>query len=549
MKIYTSDFLDAVEKRDFKIEFDEKSNEIINWLKTVGEEELKTQEGIEKADLLKYLLIVTKKYKVYDNLEKYLTESSSNTFYYVGINQFVIDYYNKNPNTEWKLKAVLQFGFPFDFAESKNENKSSKLDNFLIKAFLDDKKWSIFVFTKEEVSTVTIGFDDRNTYANLSSNRRQLHPYYLDRIKELSDNYAGGPFLVWDSDNDDHDIIVTEFLEKEQAPLLSNAEYSELKYSFAEVPAEYFRIDYLDYISRYKKSVVDVFGYPDKNEKIKKLKDVVEFVNAPNKKHVYSTYEARKQNVLIGDFYYQNQHLKPTVRIGHQDYYIYEQYEIHSYLKSISPYYLYCLLTSELVIDYYSERYSIDRYDEYGTTLPLEDCIYIEMSPDKMQNRKYADIYERDINPRLKARDMIRSVNFATGDAQKTIEKYLVEIKNNIDHGSYYSATIVMGSVLEAFLIDWLSEIDGKNYFKEDYLVTDQKYHYRKRADLIDYINIIQKKHPDWIEGADKATEIRKKRNLVHARLYIEEGEITKDVCYEMLNNLETIINNRWPKK
>lgn len=144
---------------------------------------------------------------------------------------------------------------------------------------------------------------------------------------------------------------------------------------------------------------------------------------------------------------------------------------------------------------------------------------------------------------------MISSKTFSNTNAKGSIEKYLVEIKNNIDSGSYYSATIVMGSVLEAFLIDWLSELDGKNYFEEDYLVTDKRHKYQRRADLMDYIDIIQNRRPDWIDGAKKATEIRKKRNLVHAKLYIAEGEITQEICYEMLRNLEVIINNRWPKQ
>ena len=83
----------------------------------------------------------------------------------------------------------------------------------------------------------------------------------------------------------------------------------------------------------------------------------------------------------------------------------------------------------------------------------------------------------------------------------------------------------------------------------EDYLVPDKRHNYQRRADLMDYIDVIQKRRPDWIEGARKATEIRRKRNLVHAKLYIEEGEITQEICYEMLKNLEVIIHNRWSTK
>ena len=539
----TGPLLIDVERREFKLNFDKRILELADWFKTATDDE-RQAEGKNKKDLfMKLIDSIT----ISDSLDKYLAEQTDTIFYYVGINKFVMDYYIANPNSEWNLKAILQVGFPFEFADPKCEAEKANLYNKIERVYFEDKKWSIFVFTKEKTSKITIGFDDRNTYSNLWYQKRKNSDFLSDRIEELPDDYAGGPFLFWDSDNDDQDWKIDNFLRTWKIPSLTNAEYTEVEYSFIEVPAEYFRIDYLDYLSRYKKSVIDLFGYPEKNEKIKQLKDIVEFVDSPNKKRTYSFNSDCKQNLFIAEFYFQNQNIKPVVHIGLQDYYFYEEYELHSYDIRITPYYLYCLLTSEFVADYYYERYSEDRYDR--VSLPLEDCIYIEMSPEKMQNSKYADIYERDINPRLKARDMISSVTFATGDAQKSIEKYLVEIKNNIDSGSYYSATIVMGSVLEAFLIDWLSEIDGKNYFKEDYLVMDQKYHYRKRADLKDYINIIQKKRPDWIDGSKKATEIRKKRNLVHARLYIEEGEITKDICYEMLSNLEVIIHNRWNKK
>ena len=65
-----------------------------------------------------------KKTSVTDNLEKYLTEQKETTYYYIGINKFVMDYYMNNPDSEWKIKAILQLGFPFEFADSKAEDES-----------------------------------------------------------------------------------------------------------------------------------------------------------------------------------------------------------------------------------------------------------------------------------------------------------------------------------------------------------------------------------------------------------------------------------------
>lgn len=544
MNIYS--LLNDVENREFATFYDQKLPETLETIKNA----LSSDKATDEIDnLIKDFTDIISTVKVSDCLSKYLNEEKTDVFYYIGINDFVFDYYKENPNSKWKIKAVLQCGFPFAFAKPKGAH-ATNYSNTLIRSYLEEKKWSLFVFTKKPCSKVTIGFDNRNTFSNFNAIKNQRQPDVDCQIDDLPEDYKGTPFVACDFYNEDHYGIIDEFLKNEKIPAITNAQFEELKYSFTEIPSEYFRLDYLDYLSRYKKSVVGVFGYPEKDEKIKKLKNIVEFINAPGKDHVWPDIAERKNHVLIKDFFFKNGKLEQIVRIGEQNVdfpTFWEDYEVHSYI--ISPYYLYSLLSSELVTDYYSDHYEEDKYYDANTPLPLEDCIFIEMSSSKMRDKKYEEKYERDIKPTLKAQDMISSKTFSNTNAKGSIEKYLVEIKNNIDSGSYYSATIVMGSVLEAFLIDWLSELDGKNYFEEDYLVTDKKHKYQRRADLMDYIDIIQKRRPDWIDGAKKATEIRKKRNLVHAKLYIAEGEITQEICYEMLRNLEVIINNRWPKQ
>lgn len=73
---------------------------------------------------------------------------------------------------------------------------------------------------------------------------------------------------------------------------------------------------------------------------------------------------------------------------------------------------------------------------------------------------------------------------------------------------------------------------------------------YRKRyrrADLIDYINTINElEKPNWMDAADKVTTIRKKRNLVHAKLYINDNDISKETCTQVIDYLEYVINTRW---
>ena len=81
--------------------------------------------------------------------------------------------------------------------------------------------------------------------------------------------------------------------------------------------------------------------------------------------------------------------------------------------------------------------------------------------------------------------------------------------------------------------------------FEEDYMVTDRNGRI-KRADLIDYINEIKYiERPHWIEGATKAHEIRKKRNLVHAKLGINSDEIDRDTCRMVIDYLRDVIKTR----
>ena len=67
-----------------------------------------------------------------------------------------------------------------------------------------------------------------------------------------------------------------------------------------------------------------------------------------------------------------------------------------------------------------------------------------------------------------------------------------------------------------------------------------------KRADLIDYINEIKYiERPHWIDEANKAHEIRKKRNLVHAKLGINSDETNEETCRMVIDYLRDVIKTR----
>lgn len=124
----------------------------------------------------------------------------------------------------------------------------------------------------------------------------------------------------------------------------------------------------------------------------------------------------------------------------------------------------------------------------------------------------------------------------------------IAELESCFECGAYKATLILAGSVLEAVLIDWLSEMEGKNYFEEDYTVPDRRRAGQtKPAQLIDYIDAIRAiKRPEWMEEADKAHEIRKKRNLVHAKLCLKSSiEINEETCRMIVGYLVDIIKTR----
>lgn len=64
----------------------------------------------------------------------------------MGINEFVLKYYAENPNTEWKIKAVLQCGFPFEFSDAKKNSNSNFSDKLLRIHFIKQKVVDIYFY-------------------------------------------------------------------------------------------------------------------------------------------------------------------------------------------------------------------------------------------------------------------------------------------------------------------------------------------------------------------------------------------------------------------
>ena len=157
----------------------------------------------------------------------------------------------------------------------------------------------------------------------------------------------------------------------------------------------------------------------------------------------------------------------------------------------------------------------------------------------KKRIERIEDVLEIELLEKIKV--------YSTNQIQKLLHDDWTELNKCFGVGAYKATLILAGSILEALLIDWISELDGQDYFAEDYMVIRGKK--QKRADLYDYIkeikSIKESKGSNWNNEESKANEIREKRNLVHAKLGINSDEINEKTCRIIIDDLRYIIKSR----
>lgn len=159
----------------------------------------------------------------------------------------------------------------------------------------------------------------------------------------------------------------------------------------------------------------------------------------------------------------------------------------------------------------------------------------------------------------IEVKELYKSVfDFLVSDFQhlcSSMEEDIKELDSCYSAGAYKATLILAGSILEAFLLDWLSEIDGKNYFQEPYKVkvkkADGSYRWEKKERLNVYIDQIKElERPDWMEPSEKAHFIRESRNTVHAKVCLrKEIGINEETCKKVILYLKDIIDTRLEKR
>lgn len=124
---------------------------------------------------------------------------------------------------------------------------------------------------------------------------------------------------------------------------------------------------------------------------------------------------------------------------------------------------------------------------------------------------------------------------------KEIFEDDLLEVKQCINAKAYKAALVLCGSILEAFLLDWLNILDPRGNWINGYDDNDERY---KLSNYIKQIRNLKK--PSWL-AVDQAHTIRRKRNLVHAALCLhDDTEINEDLCIEVLGYLKYVLDTRW---
>lgn len=117
-------------------------------------------------------------------------------------------------------------------------------------------------------------------------------------------------------------------------------------------------------------------------------------------------------------------------------------------------------------------------------------------------------------------------------------------------NGAYKTAAIAAGSILEAVLIDWLSEIDQRDYFKEPYVkqkASGETVSLKLGIGLcIDMILRYQKSAGhDWKAAAGCVERVQAARNRVHATLSMKKGPVDKEQASKVISDLKVVLASR----
>ena len=114
----------------------------------------------------------------------------------------------------------------------------------------------------------------------------------------------------------------------------------------------------------------------------------------------------------------------------------------------------------------------------------------------------------------------------------------LREIEKCYKAGAYKGCLALCGSLLEALVLDWLSEIENRDYFADSQI-----------TELRHLITRLREAEVITIHEQQYANEIRKRRNLIHPKNYLENTPLHKSICEEVMSKLKPLVKKRYSYK
>ena len=491
-------------------------------------------------------------------LESKVHNDNLRSFWIIAKADIVKRFFELNPKTEWKLSGIYQLDDVFYDVAVYKENE---------KGFcLRPEPNILFHFSKNDFKKVEIGFNHLLEKTELKYNSG-VNFYEENGLNKDGMNVRY--FTKESSDPKDIEIHSVLLFGK------SISAYSLKSLDFVYIKKDDLNYSYLSLLSRYKKAVTDFYGMPTTNEECKPLGELVDFIDGYLDQPTYGDIYIYGYNL---DKHVDNSNTYnsfcPELRIINDDYdkcYVLESYydgdgqaiircKDKSFRKYLSVYLSKEMTFIEDLVKYGDFSKGDDLY-HLPVFIPSDltkfDSLYDDIISSQEKDKNEISFQNKVYTSTLGKNDLDFDILFNNVERTKfertkqIIDKDLNEFKACVNCGAYKAALIMAGSILEAFLIDWLSEEDGKDYFKEDYMIED--YGKKRYATLNDYIKILHDKYelrePNWNQGKEKADYIKDKRNLVHAKLFIKEKDINIDTCIQVYSYLQYIRDFRFNRK
>ena len=443
-----------------------------------------------------------------------------------------------------------------------------------------NERFTFWHIVKEEVSNVktAVYYGSAHQYRDekLLMNTRKLpqdyYDEYIDYIFHLNKWIDTGDIPDYKGQCEFNEIPIKEF-DKERP----YASFYSKKYSAMRKELRESEVKPLDEVAE----IIDCYVSPDEKEKAFMLDWQKDFSypfipEMASIELVKSTVKLKKGDIVI------NRGGGKALLIDKEP--DFDLYGPFGYVilraKVFTPEYLYLYLTSKVFnrlcnairIPNGKLGISAGPFEELPVIVPHEEeSFYIEQFK-KIANpydRYYSKIDSHNTSSGIEndlLNELIDSIKLNNEELiKKQINEDLEELQICYKNKAYKATLILAGSILEAFLLDWISEIHGVNYFEDEnqprkphYIPLNGEYvieedsegniiYTDKRADLADYIDEIkQLKRPDWMQQAEGAHKIRKKRNLVHAKLCLRESAaIDEEMCKKVIEYLQEVIESR----